>query len=63
MNSAVSGWCCRRFPVCSESPLPQPDSYEGCESHKASVCGESTESLRPNNSEDVLFNTSGDKSE
>lgn len=41
-NSAASGWCCRRFPVCSEAAPPPPDAYEGCESHKASVCGGNT---------------------
>lgn len=42
MSSAVSGWCCRRFPVCSGAAPPPPDAYEGCESHKASVCRENT---------------------
>lgn len=42
VSSAASGWCCRRFPVCSGAAPPPPDAYEGCESHKASVCGDDT---------------------
>lgn len=42
MSSAASGWCCRRFPVCSEAAPPLPDAYEGCESHEAFVCGGNT---------------------
>ena len=55
MSSAASGWCCRRFPVCSGAALQPPDAYESCESHKASVCGKvDKQPLRLNTGADAL---------